>query len=369
MGFKIKLNNINVPSGNEFKVFYKLNSRTPGNVAYQSDLNWGTLYGSYVGGVNTDIEIDFTTIDPNPYGKQNWFKILDLTTGSYIIENIYIHQYQYYKDCNECCVYEGGNAIYIPNPTPTPTPTNTPVPTPTPTPSSTPTPTPSSTPTPTPTSTPTPTPSSTPTPTPTPTVPPVEYKIRRFFGGNSIQQTTCNGENFYPSWYAYTYQLTEPDGVTPKINTTGGDVVINAVLETVGCGGSTNRQLMPIIIPNGQSESGTYDTTNVTDCSGVCTETTDTYVCYSSITPSGIEPADGSFLPICVPAEDCRSYTVTQVSAPSGNSIYIYISCIGVTVADFLNGTIGDSVTFCAQEGTVSLSGSGMQIVDNGLCS
>jgi hypothetical protein len=167
MGFKIKLNNINVPSGNEFKVFYKLNSRTPGNVAYQSDLNWGTLYGSYVGGVNTDIEIDFTTIDPNPYGKQNWFKILDLTTGSYIIENIYIHQYQYYKDCNECCVYEGGNAIYIPNPTPTPTPTNTPVPTPTPTSSSTPTPTPSGTPVPTPT----PTPTSTPTPTPIPPTP------------------------------------------------------------------------------------------------------------------------------------------------------------------------------------------------------
>jgi hypothetical protein len=157
MSFKIRLNNISVPTGHQFKVFYKLNSRTPGNVTYQGDVNWGTLYGTYTGGTTTDIEINFDLIDPNPFGKQNWFKILDTVTGSYIIENIYVHEYEYYYFCDHCCDFSGGTATYFescdfsggtatyyqpPTITPTPTPTNTPTPTVTITNTPTPTPTP-----------------------------------------------------------------------------------------------------------------------------------------------------------------------------------------------------------------------------------
>jgi hypothetical protein len=155
MNFKIKLNNITVPSGNQFKVFYKLDSRTPGSVASQGDNAWGTLYGTYTGGTTTNIEIDFLPITSNPYGKQHWFKILDTITGSYIIENIYIHEYEYYTQC-------------VPTPTPTSTPTSTPTNTPTNTPTSTSTPT--ITPTGTSTSTPTSTVDLTPTITGTPTI-------------------------------------------------------------------------------------------------------------------------------------------------------------------------------------------------------
>ena len=188
MSFKIRLNNINVPTGNQYKVFYKLNVRTPGNVTSQGDVNWGTLYGTYTGGTTTNVEIDFLPIIASPFGKQHWFKILDTVTGSYIIENIYIHEYEYYYYCDHCCDFSGGTASFViydvtntPTPTPTststptPTATNTPTPTPTPTPTSTATPIPpTATPTPTsipPTATPTPTPTATNTPTPTPTLP------------------------------------------------------------------------------------------------------------------------------------------------------------------------------------------------------
>ena len=161
MSLKIKLNNINVPSGNQFKVFYRLDSRTPGSVASQGEVTWGTLYGTYTGGTTTNIEINFLSIISNPYGKQHWFKILDTVTGSYIIENIYVHEYEYYSVC-------------VPTPTPTNTPTSTPTGTPTTTPTSTPTSTPTTTPTITPTLTGTPTITSTPTSTigetPTPTI-------------------------------------------------------------------------------------------------------------------------------------------------------------------------------------------------------
>ena len=163
MSFKIRLNNITVPTDHRYKVFYKLNSRTPGNVS-QMNCNhdedtignscWGTLYtggttdGIYIGGTITDylceddeslvcIEINFDTIDSNPFGKQYWFKIWDMETKSYIIENIYVNEYEYYYFCDHCCDFSGGTATYI-VPTPTPTSTETPTSTPTSTPTLTP---------------------------------------------------------------------------------------------------------------------------------------------------------------------------------------------------------------------------------------
>jgi hypothetical protein len=172
-------------------VFYKLNVRTPGNVTSQGDVNWGTLYGTYTGGTTANIEIDFTTIDPNPFGKQNWFKILDTVTGSYIIENIYIHEYEYYRYCDHCCDFSGGTASFVLyDVTPTPTATNTPTPTPTST------------------NTPTPTATVTNTPTPTPTVVPCDLTISSTIttaptnqagtnGTSVITFTTTNGPSTY----------------------------------------------------------------------------------------------------------------------------------------------------------------------------
>ena len=191
MSFKIRLNNISVPTGHQYKVFYKLNVRTPGNVTSQGDVNWGTLYGTYTGGTTANIEIDFTTIDPNPFGKQNWFKILDTVTGSYIIENIYIHEYEYYRYCDHCCDFSGGTASFVLyDVTPTPTATNTPTPTPTST------------------NTPTPTATVTNTPTPTPTVVPCDLTISSTIttaptnqagtnGTSVITFTTTNGPSTY----------------------------------------------------------------------------------------------------------------------------------------------------------------------------
>jgi hypothetical protein len=192
MGLVIKIKNIQ--STNNFKLFYRV-GRTPGSSFEQSSESWGTQYGGIFSGGTALISIDlidegianggYYDDETNPYGKQYWFKILDLVTNSFIIENINIHDKNFYNDY--CHIQP------TPTPTATPTPTSTPTSTPTitPTSTSTPTTTPSSTPTitldcnfdviveltnstPTPTSTPTSTPTDgTPTPTSTPTSTPV----------------------------------------------------------------------------------------------------------------------------------------------------------------------------------------------------
>lgn len=164
MSLYIKLDDIDIPSGKLFKVFYA-SGRTPGGDEYQT--TWGTQYGGlYTGGTTPEIDIDFLSIDSNPYGKQYWFKLQytgDTHVG-YILENIYIHNQTFYQDCLNCST---------PTPTPTisasPTPTVTPTPTFTSTPAATSPETPSPTPTESPTNTPTPTETPTNTPTPTPT--------------------------------------------------------------------------------------------------------------------------------------------------------------------------------------------------------
>jgi hypothetical protein len=175
MGVVVQIRNIQ--STNNFKLFYKV-GRTPGSSSEQSSLTWGTQYtgGTSVGGIfsggTTSISIDLIleSIDVSPYGKQYWFKMLDVVTNSFIIENIYVHEYEFYGRC-------------VPTPTPTSTPTVTPTVTSTPTSTSTPTITPTVTPTSTPTITPTPTFTSTPTITPTitltttPTVLPTETPL------------------------------------------------------------------------------------------------------------------------------------------------------------------------------------------------
>ena len=118
MGVIIEIKNIVSP--NNFKLFYQ-EGRTPGSVSEQESPTWGSQYGEiYMGGTTSiNVEVD------NPYGKQYWFKMLDIVTNSYIIENIYIHELDFYTKCF--------------TPTPTITPTFTPTLTPTLTPTFTPT--------------------------------------------------------------------------------------------------------------------------------------------------------------------------------------------------------------------------------------
>ena len=138
MGFKIKLRNISVT--NDFRVFYR-KGRTPGSSTIQSgnwEINGGVFVGDFVSSVNS-VDIDIENIE---YGSQYWVKILDVVTGSYIIENVYVHEFEFYRFCETCCdlsggtatfisfdvdcTFTGGSAIfesYIPTPTPTSTPT------------------------------------------------------------------------------------------------------------------------------------------------------------------------------------------------------------------------------------------------------
>jgi len=136
MGLVIEIKNIVSP--NNFKLFYQ-NGRTPGSVSEQENPTWGAQYGSVFAGGTSSITIDFDVeVDPNPYGKQYWFKILDTVTNSYIIENIYIHELDFYTKCftptptvtptyTPICNFSGGSAISNLTPTPTITPTHTPI--------------------------------------------------------------------------------------------------------------------------------------------------------------------------------------------------------------------------------------------------
>jgi hypothetical protein len=325
MSFKIKLNNITVPSGNQFKVFYKLDSRTPGSVASQGDNAWGTLYGTYTGGTTTNIEIDFLPITSNPYGKQHWFKILDTVTGSYIIENIYIHEYEYYTAC-------------LSTPTPTPTPTSTPTPTPTPTPTVTNTPIPTDTPTPTPTPevtntptpTPTPEPTDTPTPTPTtlcdaPTLSGVTLSSGSVFTLNYGTPTNCT---------ALTLSFSR-DQVT-WTNSTGGCTTGRQV-DTSDATGTWYFRLTQICsVGEGNSNvvSYTYSTPTPTPTATATPTPTPTSVdypgdCYEMVFPASATTFNGQTLYICYQKTDnsyvCWPYSQFQDSGANSPNITVNI--------------------------------------------
>lgn len=149
MELSIKLNNI-VPPERIYSVSYKMGDRV-------GDLNtgfidYGTTYCGDISGCTVTIVSGVT--HPLSFDEQYWVKLTDIVNGSFIIENVYTHNLDYY------------NSICTPTPTVTPTMT----PTPNPTPNSTPTITPTMTPTPG--LSPTPTPTQTPDPTVTPTITP-----------------------------------------------------------------------------------------------------------------------------------------------------------------------------------------------------
>ena len=187
MGLAIRIHDVTCP--NNFLLSYKIGGKTAvGNyTSYNVGANVGNFYNSSnVRNYNSDpILLTGTTLDnliteDETVLNRVWIKLQYTgVTGNveYIIENIEIHQREYYSNCIDCCVIDGdvivytgctmvGSAVTVLGPTPTPTvsPTATTV---QPTPTATVVP-----PTPTPTATvvpPTPTATVVP-PTPTPTL-------------------------------------------------------------------------------------------------------------------------------------------------------------------------------------------------------
>lgn len=125
---------------------------------------------------------------------------------------------------------------------------------------------------------------------------PTGYKIRSFTSGQNIQNTPCLGDEQWNTAENYiTIQLVEEDGVTPKVNNTGGDVIITLVRQETGC--ITDTYTREAIIAPGQSQVVVADLTGVAACPE-CTATADTIICYESIAPSDIIPTE-FFFPLC----------------------------------------------------------------------
>jgi hypothetical protein len=122
------------------------------------------------------------------------------------------------------------------------------------------------------------------------------YKIRSFNSGQNIQNTPCLGdEQWFSSENYITIQLVGNDGVTPRVNNTGGDIVITLRREESGC--YTDIYTRDAIIAPGQSQVVVADLTGVAACPE-CINTADTIQCYVDITPSYIEPTE-FFFPLC----------------------------------------------------------------------
>lgn len=131
-------------------------------------------------------------------------------------------------------------------------------------------------------------------------VAPTAYKITSFVSNNVSNQVDCGMSTYIDYTETITVRLTESDGVTPKVNTTGGNIVVNMLVNFSGCFGDNNTYPTEIIIAPGQSETYVYNTGVTNNCGGVeCTVVTDTFICYTSISPAGIVPTE-SFFPLCV---------------------------------------------------------------------
>jgi hypothetical protein len=128
----------------------------------------------------------------------------------------------------------------------------------------------------------------------TSTPPPSGYKIRSFNSGQNIYNSPCLGDEQWNTSENYiTIQLVEEDGVTPKINNTGANVVISLRYEETGC--ITDTFIRDAIIAPGESEIVVVDRNGVAACPE-CINTSETISCYESITPSNIIPTEFFFI-------------------------------------------------------------------------
>jgi len=68
------------------------------------------------------------------------------------------------------------------------------------------------------------------------------------------------------------------------------------LVDHVGCGSDINTFASAVIILPGESQGYLYNTGTATNCGDVdCTMVTDTYSCYTSITPSQVTPLSGFY--------------------------------------------------------------------------
>ena len=136
------------------------------------------------------------------------------------------------------------------------------------------------------------------------------------------------------------------------------------LVNTSGCFGETGSYPLEIIILPGQSVVYGENRGITNNCGGwECTTETETFSCYTSIVPSGIEPTV-DFFPKC----SCVGYTVSTTSS-SGQS-FAYTNCDGTGAGPFNLGGVGgyDADTFCALEDSVVLTGAELNLTNNGPC-
>ena len=112
MGLNIRI--YNVTCVNSFTLSYRV-SPTPGNESIIANgyTSYGGIFPSSVSrNYNSEpIILSGATFD-NIYNQTVWLKITDSVTGGYIIENIKIHELEYYEYCIHCCVFSGGTVNF-----------------------------------------------------------------------------------------------------------------------------------------------------------------------------------------------------------------------------------------------------------------
>ena len=122
MGLVIRLHDITGFSTN-YKVEFKTGA-TPNSVTswqtYTSSNNTDTLnlsgatINSYYSEINWPNQRN-PEVFPNQYNNLKfWVKITDNSSGNYVIENINIHEKEYYSDCIYCCEFDDNpSALYV----------------------------------------------------------------------------------------------------------------------------------------------------------------------------------------------------------------------------------------------------------------
>jgi hypothetical protein len=114
MGLVIRLHSIAGFSTN-YKVEFKTGA-TPNSVtSWQTYSNNNTSNTLNISGATIDSYYGIGNwpnqrnpqVFPNQYNNLKfWVKITDNVTGNYVIENINIHEKEYYSDCMYCCEFD-----------------------------------------------------------------------------------------------------------------------------------------------------------------------------------------------------------------------------------------------------------------------
>lgn len=136
MGLNIRI--YNIVSDGSYVIRYKSGSNP---YPVETDSSFTTV-GTY----NTTV--DTVTIENLEFDTQYWIKMTDVTTGRYIVKNIYVNDSKAFPCYDTMCFDVDVTCESEPDPSPTPTNTVTPTVTPTSTPAVTPSNTPTVTPTP-----------------------------------------------------------------------------------------------------------------------------------------------------------------------------------------------------------------------------